>query len=209
MKVKNSFGISLLRFNHRLNKYEILIVKKRISYAFADFVNGNYIKSTDNLKFLFNNMSNDEKIEILRGDYNSLYYKVFLSDPPQLYPINKYETNIQAYFDPFHYYEIKNFLKKKKYFEDLFKDNGGEYLKFLIKNTRNNSIIYEIPKGRLLRKEKPLDGAVREFYEETLIPKEAYNIISKDTISYTFISNNIKYNIEYFVGLQQSKMILN
>lgn len=200
MKVKNSFGIALLRFNYIKNKYEILIVKKRVSYAFVDFVNGNYIKNTDNLKFLFNNMSNDEKIDILRGDYDSLYYKVFLQKPPQLYPINIYEQNIQDYFDPLHYYEIKNFLKKKSYFERLFNENNNEYIKFLIRNTRNNSIIYEIPKGRLLRKEKPLDGAIREFYEETLIPKESYNIISPETITYTFVSNNVRYNIEYFVG---------
>ena len=202
-KIKNSYGIALLRYNNALNKYEILIVKKRISYAFADFVLGNYDRhNQENLKLLFNNMTNDEKIDILKGDYESLYYKLYLQKPPKIYPINIYEKSdtIEEYLDTSTFYELKNYIKKKNYYDKLYSDKNNMYMRSIIKNSINNGLLYEIPKGRLNKKEKPLDGAIREFYEETRIKKEDYSILDTSTIKYTFISNNIKYNIEYFIA---------
>lgn len=194
-----------MRFNIQLNKYEILIVKKRISYAFADFVLGKYNRhDNENLRYLFSRMTNDEKIEILKNDFESLYYKLNLQKPPKIYPIDMYAP---AYLidDINQYYELKNYLRKKNYFDNLMADKD---VRSLIKNSLSSGVIYEIPKGRQIKNEMPLDSAVREFQEETKIKKDSYNIISDKTITYSFISDNTKYVINYYVAYTDCQNII-
>jgi ADP-ribose pyrophosphatase YjhB (NUDIX family) len=142
-------------------------------------------------------MSNDEKIEILKFDFESLYYKLYLQKPPKIYPINMYEHSyVEGYF------EIKNYLRKKNYYDKLTEDKD---IKSLIKNSASSGIIYEIPKGRQNKHELPLDCAIREFSEETKIKKESYHFVTDETIKYTFISNNIKYVINYYVAITNNQ----
>ena len=60
---KKSYGLMCFRYT---NKFEVLLVQRRISYGFYDFVIGKYnIQDMKKLTHLFNNMTNDEKITIL------------------------------------------------------------------------------------------------------------------------------------------------
>lgn len=76
---KQSLGIACCRYNTKTNKPEILLVEKRCSYNFQAFVFGHY--NNDNLKILFDEMTNHEKLDILSGEYEILWFKIFLRFP--------------------------------------------------------------------------------------------------------------------------------
>jgi len=79
-------------------------------------------------------------------------------------------------------------------------DNGNR-LRSLIANTKNNELIWEIPKGRKKRKETMLDGAIREFKEETGVGIDSYTIMFNiKPVIESYISSNVKYVHNYFMA---------
>ena len=57
------------------------------------------------------------------------------------------------------------------------------------------------PKGRRMRGESDIDCAVREFFEETNIPREAYTLCKNLCFTETFTgTNNVKYKHVYFLA---------
>jgi 8-oxo-dGTP pyrophosphatase MutT (NUDIX family) len=65
------------------------------------------------------------------------------------------------------------------------------------------------PKGRRMRGETDVECAVREYFEETNIPRDAYTVREDLTLSETFVgTNNIRYKHVYFIALlKDSKLI--
>jgi 8-oxo-dGTP pyrophosphatase MutT (NUDIX family) len=58
------------------------------------------------------------------------------------------------------------------------------------------------PKGRRMRGETDVDCAIREFYEETNIPRSAYTLCRNLCFEEVFMgTNNVKYKHVYFIGL--------
>jgi 8-oxo-dGTP pyrophosphatase MutT (NUDIX family) len=58
------------------------------------------------------------------------------------------------------------------------------------------------PKGRRMRGETDMACAVREFGEETNIPREAYVVLRNIILEETFVGlNNVRYRHVYFVAL--------
>lgn len=91
---KKTYGIALCRFNEKKTA-EILMIKKRYTYAFFSFVFGYYKKyNTKQIKSLFNNMTLEEKIDILSMNFSILWYRIWLSNPEQNYNFyNIYDNN--------------------------------------------------------------------------------------------------------------------
>ena len=74
MSVKKSYGIALIRYNKLKKNYEFLMIKKRNSYAFVDFVLGRY--NINNKKYiisLFNNMTYEEKLIIISLNFEMIW----------------------------------------------------------------------------------------------------------------------------------------
>jgi 8-oxo-dGTP pyrophosphatase MutT (NUDIX family) len=66
------------------------------------------------------------------------------------------------------------------------------------------------PKGRRMRAETDLDCAIREFNEETNIPREAYVILRNITLEETFMGpNGVRYRHVYFVALLKKPELIN
>ena len=87
-EIVTSYGIALVRKNIN-NIYEILFIKKRLSYAFIAFIKGIYNRNNDNdILRLLNNMTLDEKFCIMSLNFNIMWYKCALSLPYN----NKYST---------------------------------------------------------------------------------------------------------------------
>jgi 8-oxo-dGTP pyrophosphatase MutT (NUDIX family) len=58
------------------------------------------------------------------------------------------------------------------------------------------------PKGRRIRCETDLECAIREFNEETNVPRDAYTILKDIRLEETFVGlNGIRYRHVYFVAL--------
>jgi 8-oxo-dGTP pyrophosphatase MutT (NUDIX family) len=66
------------------------------------------------------------------------------------------------------------------------------------------------PKGRRMKGETDIDCALREFFEETNIPREAFIIREDITFSETFIgTNKVRYKHLYFVALLKDSKLVN
>ena len=82
MKIKRSYGIALCRIN---KEFEILLIKKKYTYYFFEFVYGNYKESNEKyLMFLFNNMTYEEKMCILNMKFSDMWYRITLTNPDKL-----------------------------------------------------------------------------------------------------------------------------
>jgi 8-oxo-dGTP pyrophosphatase MutT (NUDIX family) len=212
---RTSYGIACCRVNP-LNIIEILLVKKRYTYAFVAFVFGHYNKKDDKrLTFLFNGMTTQEKIDILSLRFDLIWYKIWLEFPenitqPLEFDISSteaihntwnalYKHKATSNFIPYSLSTSKlNFyIKKKNKFESAFMADHGYRLKNLIINTKNNELIWEVPKGRKNRYENNLDCSIREFEEETGVKPNMYDIIDNKPIIESYISDNIRY-VHYY-----------
>jgi 8-oxo-dGTP pyrophosphatase MutT (NUDIX family) len=184
MVIKKSSGIACCRLNSE-NKPEILLIKKRNSYDFMGIVLGHYRNDTAEITKMLNNITLEEKLEILSLDFPRLWYKAFLQQP----------KNIE------HYHRLKS------KFDRTFVVDGGKRLRSLINCSTTKNHIWEIPKGRPNGMEGDLDCAVREFEEETGIKKKHYAFIPNFKRNYSFKSGANTYVYTYFLGEFTSKKI--
>jgi 8-oxo-dGTP pyrophosphatase MutT (NUDIX family) len=86
---------------------------------------------------------------------------------------------------------------------ELWKRRGNDWIKSIcpIRDTP-----WELPKGKLKRKEDPLIGAMREFKEETSIHECDYRLTSAK-IDHRIINNSKMYNYTYYIGYCNQKKL--
>lgn len=174
---KCSFGVACCRFNG--NKPEILLVKRRYTYAFHAFVYGMYSpENQSSLMNLLNKMTVDEKVILKKIDFMAAWSHIWIAK----YDVSRYER-LEAKFK-------RNF------------PNGGLKLKDAIARSEDGAqLVWEIPKGQRKQrdqKESDIHAAIREFYEETGIEKRQYTIFPLATRTNNFIDDNIRYVQKYF-----------
>lgn len=164
---------------------EILLIRKRASYAYITFVKGAYGRNNDaEICKLFNNMTVEEKICILSLDFSKIWYFSYLIHPHKLQSkeLSKYEG-----------YKTK--------FEKRFLIDGGQRLQRLMRRSRNIDLIWEIPKGMMNKAESPIQSAIREFYEETGIKKSKYRILwGVKPIEHIFSDEGVTYRYVYYIA---------
>ena len=180
-KIKSSFGIACCRTNAK-QEIEILLVCKRYTYAFCEFVNFNYnINSDKDILALLRKMTIDEKLDILSMNYSQMWYRVWLSEQK--------------------YYML--FLQHKNQFDSIYLYDGGAHLRDLVAQTlsSNEDRIWEIPKGRRDDKtENNLICAMREFREETGIKKRHYTLLHENGFSNDYMECGVLYKNKYFLA---------
>lgn len=178
-RIKCSTGIALCR------KFEdgivrVLMINKRYTYAFYDFVNGHYNDASDRAIIeLFNHMTIDEKLDINSMNFAQMWYRVWLH-------------NRVAYHNA-----------AMARWNELVSGDNGERLKRLMRRSVfcAPSRIWEIPKGRKKYSgERDMDCAIREFYEETGIPRGMYHI-TDGTYNMSYIESGVQYEIRYFIAI--------
>ncbi len=160
MKQNKKISCGVVCYRSTLNgsqrRHEILLVKKRITYAFSVFVNGLYDPyNRENIMRVLNAMTVDEKLLVLSQDFGSMWKHVWLALEPK-----------------------RAFIQCLRKFEDAFMVDGGERLKRLMwSTTSSGQLMWEIPKGRkMYPEEMDLQCAVREFVEETGVSKSSFTI---------------------------------
>lgn len=176
-----SAGLATCRYNKDKRKWEMILVQRRVSYKFIDFVHFHYNPSDlQELLSLFNGMTLDEKLLIHSLDFAKIWYKIWL------------DTATKPKF----------FLKKKQKFEQtwLVPDNGAT-LRKLLSGTINTPLSWEIPKGRPNGKERFLLAAEREFGEETGVGRRFYKLVPDFQRVKKYRVRNIQYTNIYFAAL--------
>lgn len=169
-KCRKSYGIALCRINAQ-HEPEIILVKKRYTYQFFEFVLGKYQKSDARyLTKLFNCMTYQEKMDILSLKFDTLWYKIWLEVPGTDGVLT---CKREVGFNEKRY--LYSYSKSKRKFESFLNDKN--YLRKLINHSSNSETVWEIPRGRKISNEKEVDAAIREFNEETGVDPRKYTIL--------------------------------
>jgi ADP-ribose pyrophosphatase YjhB (NUDIX family) len=161
---------------------ELLMVKRKDSMAYTEFLRGKYtIEDTEYIRKLLSNMTSEEQIKISSNSFEFLW--------------NSHWGD--------HTGHSREYESSSKKFNEL---NFKELLKDISSFIESE---WGFPKGRRIHKETDLDCAIREFSEETNIPRTSYTICSNLILKETFIgTNGIPYSHIYFVALKTSDIIL-
>ena len=177
-----SYGLICYKYNKQFNKLEFILVNKKDSFSYIDFMKGNYNTSDTNyIEKLFFHMTVSERQNILNNTFDDLWYMLwadYLSDCNK-YLNDIYENSKQKF----------NKIKNNNYFNDVL--------------TNDMSVLYhetewEFPKGKRKRDENNLQCAIREFSEETNIDYNNITIISKKQYQYLYEGINGKKYIYIF-----------
>ncbi len=203
-KTKRSIGIACCRFNTVKNEIEILLVRKRYTYHFAEFVMGNYVISDDSkILHLINRMNIEEKIDLLSLDFDKIWYRFCLIDPTTY-------TNTEVCRS---YFDQKFYLRCKRKFDETFLRRMPEYnrMKKLLNNSDSRDTIWELPKGkRSNNHETELNCAIREFYEETRISANQYTILHNlGVFTTSHQSSKNTYISKYYVAVMNISFEIN
>ena len=175
-KERISYGVALVR---RVSAQpEILLICKRFTYSYNLFVHGKYNSMNTHEQIeLFNGMTVDEKLDLLSLNFAQIWYRVWLNS---IIASSSY------------------FMAKNK-FESTFAVDPDKLRKLIAKSS-NVARVWEIPKGRKKNKtESDVHTSVREFYEETGIPKKNYRLFNA-TRTFTYIDDNTQYTNNYYIA---------
>jgi len=169
-------------------RISVLLIKKRTTYAYIDFVNARYNKYDDeSISSLLSKMTNEEKLELMSMDFNRIIYKFnFLKGGYKEADAllgNRYDRLKDA-FD-------RNFNT----------DSGRTKLKMLASKTGSTELLWEFPRGRAYKGERSINCAMREFYEETGIRSEEYYILPEEKFCLVQRDEGREYISYYYIGV--------
>ena len=160
----------------------VLMVRRKDSMSYMEFIRGKYNPTDlDYLKRQLQNMTVQEQDRILNEDFETLWTRLWG---------NNRDTNSVEY--------------------DIARDkfNALDKRKLIVECTSQfNEPEWGFPKGRRIRGETDVQCGMREFFEETNIPKEAYTVTDTKFTESFVGTNNIHYKHVYFVAhLKDSKL---
>ena len=192
-----SIGVICVRYNKEIKDFEYLLICRKDTLGFIDFMRGKYSYSNvSHLKNIIDEMTNDEKKRVLTQDFSTLWSELWHNN----YGI-KYRNEMKFSEDKF------NRLK-----DGVLSKNDVITLEKLVNESTSNWVDaeWEIPKGRRNYKERDLETALREFQEETGINSDdidvLHNIVPYDEI---FTGSNLKsYRQRYFIAVMKSDVSL-
>lgn len=188
-----SLGVLLFKYYPETDKIEFLLVKRKDSIGFVEFIRGKYA-STDieYLNKLFSQMSNQEIEKIQKNEFNVLW--------DNLWMYNRFKPKKKNFIND------NNLAKKKfeKIREGYYVDDKYISIKYFIDKIEFNwsETEWGIPKGRRNIKESDYDAAKREFMEETGILDDNFVILSNvpPFIEEYVGTDNIKYKHIYYLA---------
>lgn len=176
-KANKSYGIILVR--KKRESFEYLMVCRRNTFCFADFVLGKYQETDlEYMMHLILNMTFTERNLIRDGDYQGLWDRVYVKTRKP---------------DGVFYEQAKNKFERSR--------SNAIYLESKLPCLWKFPE-WGFPKGHLNPHETMLDCAKRELYEETSICSGMYTIDkSIDPFEEEFIgTNGYKYKNRFYIG---------
>jgi 8-oxo-dGTP pyrophosphatase MutT (NUDIX family) len=155
----------------------LLMVRRKDSMSFMEFVRGKYeIDRPDYVYRLVENMTQDEQQKIMTLPFVTLWTQLWG---------NGRDTHSPEFYQAKEKFDL---LDKNH----IVHDNMSRWLE----------PEWGFPKGRRMRGESDLDCAIREFFEETNISRDAYTVCKNLSFTEVFTgTNNIQYKHVYFLGL--------
>jgi ADP-ribose pyrophosphatase YjhB (NUDIX family) len=177
-----SIGIITYFYDEVIKQYKYLIIKRRNTFGFVDFIRGKYsLYNKTHIQNLFNEMTTNEHTKILERDFDELWGYLWLNENNNIdytakNKFNSLKLGVNSLCS------IKNFIDKSQ--NKWSEEEWG------------------FPKGRRNYNENDFNAALREFNEETGIDINKINII-KNIKPYEecFIGSNYKaYKHKYYLA---------
>lgn len=140
-----SYGIAAFR-EVKTGGIELLMIRKRSSYAFARIAAGQYSRKKTSIIKLLSKTTFYEKTILQTLNFHLIYFIAFAKEYSKL-----------------SYAESKWFERNERFFQNTFTQR---FIEDCIYGTASIDLVWEFPKGRLA-KESAESCAVREFTEET------------------------------------------
>ena len=167
------------------NGISVLMVKRKDSMAYMEFIRGKYqLQDIEFIKRLISNMTIQEQKLIVNESFDTLWTKLWGQGKDT------------------HSIEYEN---SKKQYEQL---NRKELVECSLSTYTEPE--WGFPKGRRMKGETDLECGIREFWEETNIPEEHYEMIPSLEFTEVFTgTNNVRYKHVYYVGLLKSSINTN
>lgn len=188
-----SYGIILFNKEEDTNIYRIILVERKDSLSYIEFIRGKYKNplNYDYIELLISRMTKEEKKKLLLNDFDTLWKDLWIH-------IDSVNQRIQ-----------NEYQKSKVIFNQLKKGGIKKHniiysLKTIIEKSNDDYTMneWEIPKGRRKGHETNKDCAIREFGEETNIGISSYQLINNIiplVEEYKGI-NNVRYKHIYYIG---------
>ena len=166
-----------------VSQMRICMIRRKDSMSFAEFMRGKYDPTNkDYLGRLFKNMTIKEQSLIACEPFETVW--------KQLWGDDRGSPDYAVSRDK--YSELNRLQLMLDYLSPYTEPEWG------------------FPKGRRMRAETDLDCAIREFGEETNIPREAYVILNNILLEETFTGlNGVVYRHVYFVALLRRPELVN
>jgi 8-oxo-dGTP pyrophosphatase MutT (NUDIX family) len=190
-----SIGVIVFRKSKATNKYEYLMICRKDSLGYVDFMRGKYpVYNKDYLTNIFNEMTNAEKKKVVTGEFKTLWSELW-GDSIGI----QYRGEERVSRERFH-------LLKEGVESDSHKYNLESLTESSITNW--NEPEWGFPKGRRNYQEKDISCALREFEEETgyssKLLKVMQNVIPFEEI---FTGSNYKsYKHCYYVAYMDDEI---
>jgi 8-oxo-dGTP pyrophosphatase MutT (NUDIX family) len=193
-----SIGIIGFKKNKDTNEYEYLMIKRKDTFGYTDFLRGKY-KQDDN-KYILNlinemTINEKEKIKNNMGNFDKLW--------DELWNITDEEYGKKTRFNNDKY-------RSKMKFNELVENNL--LLEYILKSeTKWKDQEWEFPKGRREYGETDLETGFREFNEETGINIDKIKLIENvEPLDELFTGTNYKiYLHKYFLCEISNEIELN
>jgi 8-oxo-dGTP pyrophosphatase MutT (NUDIX family) len=162
---------------------KVLMIRRKDSMSFAEFMRGKYdVRDDEYLSTLVRNMTLKEQAGIACDSFETLWKQLWGED------------RTSSDFGPSR--EKFNQLNRVL----LMRENLSTY----------TEPEWGFPKGRRMRGETDMACAVREFGEETNIPRDAYTVLKNILFEETFMGlNNVRYRHVYFVAMLTQPDLVN
>ena len=181
---KVSLGVILCRIER--GRPEVLLVHKRYSYAFAEFVHGRYVRRPDApvglrlVSDLLDRMTTEELLDVWSLNFDQMWYRVWLGHEKR-----------------------EMYTAKLTKFRITFMGDGGQALRRMVQRARSRSqLLWEVPKGRRNGpREADVVCAARELHEETGIAKSEYRLIPGARRRVCYVSAGTQYVCQYYIGV--------
>lgn len=200
-----SNGIIAFRFNPVKEKFEYLMICRRNTLGYVDFLRGKYI--LNNKQYILNliiQMTTEEKNLLKKYNFEDLWRMLWEKNPPDLTKMteqrqtteykgraNTETTEKEEYTTKEKFYYLKNSFILQSIIKTSQQDEYEQW----------EDPEWGFPKGRRNYQEKDIETAIREFREETGVDtkylKNIHNILPFEEI---FIGSNYKcYKHKYYL----------
>jgi 8-oxo-dGTP pyrophosphatase MutT (NUDIX family) len=186
-------SIGIIAFRIHDNRLEYLLIRRKDSLGFVDFLRGKYtLQNKEYLINLLNKMTISEKEFLLKTEFSELWNHLWGENVGI-----QYRSEEKLSQEKFETLKSGVFINNQFMFnlESLIKESNENYYKYIEPE-------WGFPKGRRNYQEKDLCCALREFEEETGFDKSQLSIIQNVLpLEEIYTGSNFKsYKHKYFLG---------